>query len=49
MEAATRLKNLPIVIDDTAGLDVMDLRARARRMTSKYDIKLIVIDYLQLL
>lgn len=49
MEAATRLKNLPIVIDDTAGLDVMDLRARARRMASKYGIKLIVIDYLQLL
>ena len=29
--AASRIKDLPIYIDDAAGLDIMDLRARARR------------------
>jgi len=42
------LKGAPIYVDDTAALDVMDLRARARRMKKQYDIELIVIDYLQL-
>ena len=42
------LKGAPIYVDDTAGLDVMDLRARARRMKKQYGIELIVIDYLQL-
>ena len=42
------LKNAPIYVDDTAGLDVMDLRARARRAKKAYGIELIVIDYLQL-
>jgi replicative DNA helicase len=35
-------------VDDTGGLDVMDMRARARRMKKRYKIELIVIDYLQL-
>ncbi len=47
--AACELMKAPIYVDDTGGLDVMDLRARARRMKKKYDIKLIMIDYLQLL
>lgn len=47
--AASDLMNAPIYVDDTGGLDVMDLRARARRMKKKYGIKLIMIDYLQLL
>ena len=38
-----------IYIDDTAGLSILELRAKARRFKQKYDIKLIVIDYLQLL
>ena len=42
------LKDAPIYVDDTAGLDVMDLRARARRAKKQYGIELIVIDYLQL-
>ena len=42
------LKGAPIYVDDTAGLDVMDLRARARRAKKQYGIELIVIDYLQL-
>lgn len=49
MEGAARLRDLPIYIDDTAGLDVLDLRARARRMHRKFGIGFIVIDYLQLM
>lgn len=48
MQAMGELKAAPIYVDDTAGLDVMDLRARARRMKKRYGIELIVIDYLQL-
>ena len=46
--AADQLKGAPIFVDDTASLDVMDLRARARRMKKQHQIELIVIDYLQL-
>ncbi len=49
MTAADTLKRLPIYIDDTAGLDVLDLRARARRLKRKHNIEFIVIDYLQLM
>lgn len=47
--AADQLGKASIIVDDSAGLDVMDLRARARRMRRIYGIQLIVIDYLQLL
>lgn len=46
--AVNDLKGAPIYVDDSAGLDVMDLRARARRMMKAHGIELIVIDYLQL-
>lgn len=48
MQAAAALTKAPIYLDDTGGLDILELRARARRMKKKYDIKLVVIDYLQL-
>ena len=47
-QAAGELKGAPIYVDDTAALDVMDLRARARRAKKQHGIELIVIDYLQL-
>jgi replicative DNA helicase len=47
--AAGRLAGAKLFIDDTAGLSVLQLRARARRMAQQHGIKLIVIDYLQLL
>ena len=47
-DAADLLRSAPIYVDDTAGLDVMDLRARARRMKKQFNVELIVIDYLQL-
>ena len=46
--AASELGRAPIFVDDTGGLDVMDMRARARRMKKRNKIELIVIDYLQL-
>ncbi len=47
--AAADLSKASLFIDDSGGLDVMELRARARRMKKKYGIELIIIDYLQLL
>jgi replicative DNA helicase len=46
--AAGRLSASKLFIDDTAALSILHLRARARRMHQKHDIKLFVIDYLQL-
>ncbi|OGV69894.1 MAG: replicative DNA helicase [Lentisphaerae bacterium RIFOXYA12_FULL_48_11] len=48
-QAASVLSKAPIYLDDTGGLDVMEMRARARRMKKKNNIELVVIDYLQLL
>ncbi|HSD13039.1 MAG TPA: DnaB-like helicase C-terminal domain-containing protein, partial [Flavobacterium sp.] len=39
----------PLYIDDTPSLSIFDLRAKARRLSSQYGIKMIVIDYLQLM
>lgn len=47
--AAGKLANAPLFIDDTAGMSILQLRAKARRMHQQYGIKLFVIDYLQLL
>ncbi|MBT4856446.1 replicative DNA helicase, partial [bacterium] len=46
---AARLGELKIFIDDTAGLNIMDLRTRARRLKIDHDIQFLVVDYLQLL
>ena len=48
-EAASKLADSKIFIDDTAGLSILELRAKSRRLKSQHDIRLIVIDYLQLL
>lgn len=47
--AAGRLAKAKLLIDDTAGLSILDLRARARRMHQQHGVRLFVIDYLQLL
>lgn len=47
--AADQLGKAMIIVDDSAGLDIMDLRARARRMKRVHQVDLLVIDYLQLL
>ena len=43
------LEKAPIYIDDTPSLSIFDLRAKARRLASQYGIKLIIVDYLQLM
>ena len=48
-QAASKLAESKIFIDDTAGLSILELRAKARRFKQMHDIQLIVIDYLQLL
>jgi replicative DNA helicase len=47
--AAGRLANAPLLIDDSAALSILQLRARARRLHQQHGIKLFVVDYLQLL
>ena len=47
--AAKRLAAAKILIDDTSGLTIGELRAKARRMKAQSDIQAIFIDYLQLL
>ncbi len=46
---AAKLAESKIFIDDTASLNIMELRAKARKLKAKENIQLIVIDYLQLL
>ncbi len=47
--AAGKLANAPLFIDDSSGLSILQLRAKARRMSQQYGVKLFVVDYLQLL
>jgi len=47
--ASQRLNELPLYLDDTPALTIGALRARARRLKRRFDIGLIVVDYLQLL
>lgn len=49
VSAVNAMMQETVVIDDQAGLKITDLRARARRMKEKYDIQLLIVDYLQLL
>src|SRR5213593_4242453 len=47
--AASKLAEARIFIDDSAGLSILELRAKARRLKAQQDVQLIVVDYLQLL
>jgi len=49
MTAGQELRTAPIYIDDTGGIDILELRAKARRMKRDHNIQIIIIDYLQLL
>lgn len=51
-QLSIKVKNLekaPLYIDDTPSLSIFDLRAKARRLSSQHGIKLIIVDYLQLM
>lgn len=47
--ALGKLSEAPIFIDDTASVNVMQIRAKARRLQSEHGLGLIIIDYLQLI
>jgi replicative DNA helicase len=45
----TDLEKAPLYIDDTPSLSIFDLRAKSRRLASQHGIKMIIVDYLQLM
>lgn len=46
--AADKLYKAPIYIDDTPGISIMEMMAKARRLKAEHDVGLLVVDYLQL-
>src|SRR5580658_9197010 len=47
--ALHELVEAPLYVDDTAGLNMMDMHAKLRRLQQEHDIKLVIVDYLQLM
>ncbi|MFA6816686.1 MAG: replicative DNA helicase [Lentisphaeria bacterium] len=47
-ESCNRLRESHIVIDDTGAIDILELRAKARRMKTQDNIEILFVDYLQL-
>ena len=47
--AIGRLREAPLFIDETGGLSPMDLRAKARRLAMRENLKLLIVDYIQLM
>ena len=48
-EAADRLRTLPIFIDDRSSMSTLTIRSTARRMKREHNIKMLIVDYLQLI
>jgi len=48
-EAASALAGVPILIDDTPGISIMELRTKARRASTHDRLEVIVVDYIQLM
>lgn len=47
-EAMGELAEAPLYIDDTPGMNIIEMRTKARRLQMEHDVKLIIVDYLQL-
>ena len=47
--ALGKLSEAPVLIDDSAGISILELRAKARRLKARENIGLIIVDYLQLI
>ncbi len=47
--AAADMRHSPIFIDDTPGMSIMELRAKSRRLKMLHDIRVVFIDYMQLM
>jgi replicative DNA helicase len=48
-EASSRLSKAKIYIDDTPGMDIMEMRAKARRLKMEASLDMVMVDYLQLM
>jgi len=48
-DANNIISKSPMYIDDTGGLSIMDVRARARQYVAKHKVAVVIIDYLQLM
>lgn len=48
-DSANRLSELPIFIDDSSGISVLGMKAKCRRLKKRYDLCLVIVDYLQLI
>ncbi len=48
-KGVSRLEKAPLFLDDSASLNIFELRAKARKMVNKHKVGLIIIDYLQLM
>ncbi|MBV6640803.1 MAG: replicative DNA helicase [Cyclobacteriaceae bacterium] len=49
LHKTSKLSEAPIFIDDTPALSILELRAKSRRLVAQHGVKLIIIDYLQLM
>jgi replicative DNA helicase len=47
--SANRLSELPIFIDDSSGISVLEMKAKCRRLKKKKNLTLVIVDYLQLI
>src|SRR4030067_1017089 len=47
--AASKLTGAPIFIDDSSGITVLEVRAKARRLKMEHGLSLVIVDYLQLM
>jgi len=47
--AASNLTGAPIFIDDSSGINALELRAKARRLKMEHGLSLVIVDYLQLM
>ena len=43
------ISEAPLYVDDTPNMNLMEIRAKARRLKQRHDLKLVVVDYLQLM
>ena len=49
IKGVARLAEAPIYIDDTPGINALEIRAKARRLKSEHGLGLVIVDYLQLM
>lgn len=48
-QTTSRISEAPLFIDDSPNMSLMEIRAKCRRLKQRHDLKLVVVDYLQLM